>query len=208
MRGVQGQNGGGRDSSNPVTRARIPAIDGLRGVAIAVALSSAFSVAATLAVLRFAPVRRFVLDSEAVGAHNAPWGGRFRERVVANDSPESGGYKWGVLSVQALSADQYSHIGLLDPSGRARGAFGYGNPRTDQPFRGSTYVEGCTFPFIGEEPPPPIRIVQTGFINGRRQSVVRQEFTPDGRIIFYALDGRPLLVIDGAKGTVSAAIPR
>lgn len=58
---------------------------------------------------------------------------------------------------QSISADGFAATSFADNTGHFKGAIGYGNPSSTQPFTSSMYLEGCT----PSGQPPEIRFVQT-----------------------------------------------
>lgn len=74
--------------------------------------------------------------------------------------------------------------------GIERGAIGYGNVTADRPFRDSTYIEASYFTGSPHtSPPSALKFVQTGYLGGHNGTRLRQEFTRDGEVRFYQLDG-------------------
>lgn len=111
-----------------------------------------------------------------------------------------------VLALQNTYTGQssYSAVAFRRFDGTERGAVGYANPRSMEPYRDSVFIE--TSHWVGGpedgHAPAPFRIIQTGVMGGTWARRTRLDMGTDGRIRFFALDGRPLLTIDGAAGTV------
>lgn len=135
---------------------------------------------------------------------------------------DSGSYSTGELLVRT-SSDNRNVLALQNTSTtnsfsalvfRAgtdsieRGAVGWGNASAGAPFTSATYFESSYYTGSPHTtPPPPLLFVQTGYMASLYASRKRQEFTNDGYVNFYNLDGTTKdVVIDNINGRLGVGV--
>ena len=112
-----------------------------------------------------------------------------------------------VVSVQnkSLGVNSFSNLTFRANDGIERGSIGHANSSCVAPFTDATFFESSYFTGSPHAtPPPPLLLIQTGYLGGAYGTYVRQSFTSDGYVRTFFLDGTTLNTeVNSATGAVA-----